>query len=289
MMKLQTPVIIPESTIRISFDDRIMVLGSCFADNIGRIMASSGFNVLVNPFGTIYNPISLLNSMERLESGMPFRKEDCIEMGAGAGLICSFNHHTSFARPTEESFLDNANESLEKASAFFKECNKIIISLGTAWCYNLVSTGNTVSNCLKRNAKEFIRKRMDIRDVTDSLETMLSLNKAKFIFTVSPIRHTGDGAHGNQLSKSTLLLAVDEICRRHQDKCEYFPSYEIMMDELRDYRFYAEDMNHPSAQAVNYIWERFCDYSLSGNDKERLAASIKEIKRSAHRPLHKNA
>jgi hypothetical protein len=288
MMKLQTPVIIQESVIKISFDDRIMVLGSCFADNIGKIMASSGFKVLVNPFGTIYNPISLMNSMERLESGIPFRKEECIEMGAGAGLICSFNHHTSFARPTAESFLDNANDSLEKASSFFKKCNKIIISLGTAWCYNLVSSGYTVSNCLKRNASEFVRKRMEISDVTDSLEKMLSLNKAKFIFTVSPIRHPGDGAHGNQLSKSTLLLAVDDICRRYPDKCEYFPSYEIMMDELRDYRFYAEDMNHPSAQATNYIWERFCDYSLSNNEKERLAAAIKEIKRSGHRPLHKN-
>lgn len=287
MLKLQTPVEVGKSQYGISFDDKIMILGSCFADNIGKKLSEVGFNVCVNPFGTLYNPESITDSIARLDDHKEFTSSDCIPMGAGSGLICSFSHHTSFARAAEQDFLDNANESLERAASFFRGCNKMLITLGTAWCFKLNSTGLIVSNCLKRDAKEFTREMMTREEVIGAIERMVSSCDPgmKFIFTLSPIRHLSDGAHNNQLSKSTLLLAIEQICKDHQDRCEYFPAFELMMDELRDYRFYAEDMSHPSDQAVNYIWDRFCDFAFNDQDAQKAADNLKAYKRANHRPI----
>lgn len=294
MIKLQTKVDLGKSKIGISFDDKILVLGSCFADNIGQKLIQAGLNVCLNPFGTLYNPVSVSNALERISEGRLFSKEDCVEMGAGAGLICSFSHHTSFARKSCEDFLLEANDSIEKAHHFYKSCNKLIISLGTSWCYNLKSTGETVSNCLKRNASEFNRVRLSLPQIVEILSQMvLNLDSEErgvpdkqIILTVSPIRHLADGAHGNQLSKSLLLLAAESLCQEFPSRVEYFPSYEIMMDELRDYRFYADDMVHPSGVAVNYLWERFIDFALLEKEKEKLLLNEKFYKQSLHRPLH---
>lgn len=283
MIRLQTPVDTGKSRIGISYKDRIMILGSCFADNVGRKMADLGFNVCVNPFGTLYNPVSVSNSVQRLECGILFSKDDCIRMGSGSDLICSFSHHTSFARETADEFLENANARLAEAMEFYRNCNKVIITLGTSWCFRHTGTGRIVSNCLKRDAKEFVRLRLDTSSEVGILQQIIRKSPEKsFIMTVSPIRHLKDGAHGNQLSKATLLLAEDELCGIFPGRCEYFPAYEIMMDELRDYRFYAEDMTHPSDQAVNYIWERFCDFALPDSERPLLAEKEKEFRRSRH-------
>lgn len=284
-MKLQTPVSFAKSHIGISLSDTVTVLGSCFADSIGQKMKAGGFNVCVNPFGTLYNPVSIANAAARLESGIPFTEKDCVEMGAGAGLVCSFSHHTSFARPDAGHFLDVANSALEEAGAFWHKSGKVIITLGTAFCYRHVDDGEVVANCLKRPAGEFSREMIDVRTVSLLLEGMVRRYPEKqFILTVSPIRHMTDGAHANQLSKSTLLLALDALSAH--PSVEYFPAFEIMMDELRDYRFYAEDMTHPTQQAADYIWERFCDFAVPDNEKEALAKNIKAWRQSQHRPLH---
>lgn len=287
MLKLQTPVIVPPSRIGISYEDRILLLGSCFADNMGKKMQDAGFDVCVNPFGTLYNPISVSNSFQRLAFPRPFGPHDCVDMGAGSGLVCSFSHHTSFAARTMEDFLLNANSSLEKSSSFFESCNKVIITLGTAWCYRHNPTGETVSNCLKRPAGEFTRYRLDVDSIVAVIGGLVKRNPdKKFIFTVSPIRHLKDTAHGNQISKSTLLLAVEELSGRYPDNVEYFPAYEIVMDELRDYRFYAEDMVHPSDQTVTYLWERFVSYALPDSELPKLAENEKAFRQSQHRPMH---
>ena len=264
-----------------------MVMGSCFADQVGARLIRAGFEACVNPFGTLYNPISLGSALSRLCSGAPFTESECVEMGAGAGLVCSFSHHTSFARPTAEAFLSAANDSLEEAAACWKECNKVLLSLGTIFCY--VHDGIVVANCLKRPAAEFGRVEMTLEQVTAVLRSIVLNSPGKeFIFTVSPVRHLGDGAHLNQLSKSTLLLAVDALLRDPEvgQRCEYFPAYEILMDELRDYRFYAEDMSHPTAQAVEYIWERFQDFAVPSEERPRIAAAEKAWRAAQHRPLH---
>ena len=285
MLKLQTPVSFPPSKVGVSLSDTIMVLGSCFADNIGSRMADYGFNVCVNPFGTLYNPVSLVNAIARLDSAVPFSERECVEMGAGAGLICSFSHHTSFARPDAAQFLSCANSSLEEAAGSWKKAGKVIITLGTAFCYRNIASGEVVANCLKRPAAEFSREMLDVRTVSMLLESMVRRYPDKqFILTVSPIRHMADGAHANQLSKSTLLLAVDSMSRCAS--VEYFPAFEIMMDELRDYRFYAEDMTHPTSQSADYIWERFCDFAVPDSERETLRNNIKAWRQSQHRPLH---
>lgn len=290
MLKLQTPVTDLKCRVGISYDDKIMFLGSCFSDNIGRQLSDYGFDVCVNPFGTLYNPLSILNSVRRLIEQTPFTSEDCIRIGAGDGRFCSFSHHTSFAADTSEEFLSRADAALKSASEYFRSCTKVVITLGTSWCFRHIASDMIVSNCLKRDAKEFTREFISAVQTSEALREIKRLCSQaasadegfvpkNFIFTVSPIRHFKDGAHGNQLSKSALLLGVNEVM---SDNSDYFPAYEIMMDELRDYRFYAEDMCHPSSQAVDYIRERFLRWALPENEQETLNERIKRYKRSCH-------
>lgn len=296
MLKLQTPVTDLECRVGISYKDRIMMLGSCFSDSIGRQLSDFGFEVCVNPFGTLYNPVSILKSIEMLAGSRVFGREDCVQIGAGDERWCSFSHHTSFARASEEEFLADANEALAAARERFVSCNKIIVTLGTAWCFRNVASGAVVSNCLKRPAAEFVRERLSSAEVTETLRKISELCPGKqFIFTVSPIRHFRDGAHGNQISKSALLLGIDDfLCGCPVDlsmdpfyPADYFPAYEIMMDELRDYRFYAEDMCHPSQQAVDYIRERFLDWALPSSERQALEENIRRFRHSQHRSSSK--
>ena len=287
-LKLQTQVDAGRSRLGISLADRTMVLGSCFADNIGEKMTGLGFDVCVNPFGTLYNPVSLCNSIARLDSGIPFTEKECVPMGAGADLYCSFSHHTAFARRTPEEFLSNANSALENASKAWKAADKVVITLGTAWCFTHIPSGEIVSNCLKVDGRQFSRRRLSVSETAMLLSgTVSRFPDKEFIFTISPIRHLKDGAHGNQLSKSTLLLAVDEVLSRFPDRTDYFPAYEIVLDELRDYRFYSADMVHPSQQAVDYLWSRFVSWGIPENELPELEERRKVLQRSHHRDLHK--
>ena len=253
-MKLQTPVTLDPAPVSISYNDRIAVLGSCFADEIGARLAAAGFDVLCNPFGTLYNPVSIGNAVARLTAGVPFTADEVVEMGAGAGRYCSCWHHTSFARETPEAFLENANAVLAEASAFWKDCNRVIIT-------------------------EFTRYRLTVAQSAALLRGLVERHPGKqFIFTVSPIRHLADGAHGNQLSKSTLLLATEGL--------PYFPAYEIMMDELRDYRWWAEDMVHPTKQAAAYLCDRFVEWALPTREWDLYESRMKTWRQAQHRPLY---
>jgi hypothetical protein len=301
MMKLQTPVADEPCKVGISYEDKIMMLGSCFTDNIGRQLVDYGFDVCVNPFGTLYNPVSILRSVERLISGTPFTAEDCVQIGAGDTRWCSFSHHTSFARASREEFLEHANMALKAAHEHFLSCTKVIITLGTSWCFRHKESDAIVSNCLKHPASEFFRERLSAAEVTEALrrivelccESSAGICPKQFIFTVSPIRHFKDGAHGNQISKSALLLGIDDLLAGLPADlsmnpfyfADYFPAYEIVMDELRDYRFYAEDMCHPTQQTVDYIRERFLGWALHADESPRLQEKIREYRRSCHIPL----
>lgn len=287
MMKWQTPVAEGKCSVPLRAGDEIMVLGSCFADETGRRLSECGMDVCVNPFGTLYNPVSVCNSISRLQCGVPFTREDCVGMGAGAGLVCSFSHHTSFARPTPEAFLEYANAALETASARWKSASKVLITLGTAWCWRHLPEGEIVSNCLKRPAGEFSRERLTVPQTAALLKSLVQRYPDKFfVFTVSPIRHLSDGAHGNQVSKSILLLALEEVCAAFPDRTAYFPAYEILLDELRDYRFYAEDMVHPSPQAAEYVFGKFLSFAFPDEERSRLEERRTAFKASQHRPMH---
>ena len=281
-MKLQTPVADEKCRVGISYDDKIMMLGSCFSDNIGKRLSELGFDVCVNPFGTLYNPASIASAVSRLVNGEHFTEKDCVEIGAGCEKVCSFSHHTSFSGTDAKEFLAKANDALDTASRFFRECNKVIITLGTSWCFRHIGTGSIVSNCLKHPAAEFQRERLEVQEIADLLKEIMNTGCGKskeYIFTVSPIRHFKDGAHGNQLSKAGLLLGIDSVIG---DRAEYFPAYEIVMDELRDYRFYAEDMCHPTSQTTEYILERFLGWALPADEKQVLEENIRRFRRSCH-------
>ncbi len=293
MIKLQTPVADETCKVGISYEDRILMLGSCFSDSIGRQLKDYDFDVMVNPFGTLYNPVSILNSVRRLSvHDAGFTADECIQIGAGDQRWCSFSHHTAFARESREEFLIHVNSTLREAQDFFASCNKVIITLGTSWCFRHVVSDFIVSNCLKRPAGEFVRERLSAAEVTTALQEIATICSGKqIILTVSPIRHFKDGAHGNQISKSALLLGIDDfLCSLPVDlsmnphyPADYFPAYEIVMDELRDYRFYAEDMCHPSSQTVGYIRDRFLSWALPLSEKPLLEENIRNFKASSHR------
>ena len=278
-MKFFSQVYVPPLQNRFSLQDRIVLLGSCFADSIGEKLAAAGFRVLANPFGTLYNPESLLQAVCRLDSDTLFVPSDCVPMGAGAGRICSFEHHTSFARPTAEEFLSNANAKLLEAREFWKTANRLVLTLGTSFAW--YCSGRIVSNCLKRPAGEFSRRMLTVEETSAALGAIASAHPEKhLLLTVSPIRHLGDGAHANAISKARLLLAADSI-----PHAEYFPAYELLLDELRDYRFYGPDLVHPSPTAVDYIWERFLDACVSPSDLPAIASNEKAARFSAHRSI----
>ena len=298
MLRLQTPVTDERCRTGISYSDKIMMLGSCFSENIGVQLKNFGFDVCVNPFGVLYNPVSILNSVERMLAKKPFGLEDCIQIGAGDTRFCSFSHHTSFAREDAEAFITEANDALEKAAEDFRKCSKVIITLGTSWCFRHLERDFIVSNCLKRPAAEFRRERLRVQETADALQRIIDLCAERaaedpgfvskeFIFTVSPIRHFKDGAHGNQISKSTLLLGIEEVVANAENSADYFPAYEIVMDELRDYRFYAEDMCHPSSQAVDYIRERFLTWALPTEEHQKLEENIRRFRQSQHYHISK--
>lgn len=281
-MKFSTAIEIRPSALQISDKDRILMLGSCFADEMAARMKASGLNVCANPFGTLYNPASIAAALERLESRTPFSEADCVEMGAGAGKICSFSHHTSFARTSQSEFLEHANAELSAAADAWASSPILILTLGTALVWRLREDGRAVANCLKRPAAEFTHDMLTVAETAEYLRQILALaGRRKVIFTVSPVRHPGEGMHRNSLSKATLLLGLDEALRG-TDGAAYFPAYEIVLDELRDYRFFADDLCHPSKMAADYVWERFCDAFLSAEDKEKARLTAK---RASHKAL----
>ncbi len=285
-MKLFTEITVPPADFSIGLQDRTVLLGSCFSEGIGAHLRDAGLDVCVNPFGTLYNPASIASAVRRLDSGAPFTEGDCVEMGAGAGRICSYEHHTSFARQTAAEFLGNANARLDEAAKFWKSSTRVIITLGTAYLWKSKDRGGkTVSNCLKRPAAEFTRERLSVGECAELLRDIIESHPEKeFIITVSPIRHLSDGAHSNTLSKSILHLGVEEALGSCGNAC-YFPAYEIVMDELRDYRFYDRDLVHPRDVAVDWIWEKFIATFVREDDIAGLRAGEKACVRARHKPI----
>ena len=288
-MKILTPVEIPKPEKMIDYSSRILTLGSCFADQLGQMLKMYGFDCIVNPFGTLYNICSVYNSLMRLgavsgllrsQDNPLFSKEDVFLRPDGR--FVTWSHHSRCALKesegfTSEDFLQKANQDLKAAAEFFLKADTVIITLGTSYVFKLKGTEFVVSNCHKMPAKDFERVFVPSEDTENMIRQICAMFPQKrFIFTVSPIRHLADGAHGNNLSKSALLLAIDNA------GAEYFPSYEIMLDELRDYRWYAEDMIHPSDAAIKYIFEKFSETFIAEICKEKMQQELKNYKASQH-------
>jgi hypothetical protein len=275
------------SPVRISHKSTIQFHGSCFTENIGRKMEELLFPVRVNPFGVVYNPVSVMNGIGILIDGQEFTWED---LEHGNDLWFSWDHHGSFSDPDKEKCLEKINKEINISSKHLKKTDILLVTFGTAWIYRLRKTGQVVANCHKVPAKEFDKVLLSVEDIVSSWssfinELLKNRRKLKIIFTVSPVRHWKDGAHGNQLSKAILLLAIDELCRLYPRNTEYFPAYEILLDDLRDYRFYKDDMLHPSPQAVDYIWIAF-EKVYFGTETMAINREIEKINTARnHRPF----
>ena len=282
-MKLQTTVDSKPSEWKIGYEDKILMLGSCFADAVGEQMVQRQLAVTVNPFGTLYNPLSIANAINEKISKCENEKMHLIEHD---GLWHSMSHHGSFSHPTREETEEAVRASIETMQRALNEATVVIVTFGTAWVYEM--NGEVVANCHKLPESTFTRRRLSVEEIVAAWQPILERYSDKhWIFTVSPIRHIRDGLHENQLSKATLLLAVEKLTTNSQKPtADYFGSFEILLDELRDYRFYADDLVHPSSLAIQYIWERFADTFCTPQTRNEMTIRLKEWKRTQHRPLH---
>ncbi|WP_251622763.1 GSCFA domain-containing protein [Odoribacter lunatus] len=260
----QTLVTIEKPDFVLDYASRMMLVGSCFAENMGNKLRENRFAVDINPCGIAYNPESVAQTVKRLIENRLVTENELIW---NKGKWVSLFHHGSFSAVDKEECLERINKRIRQGAEQLKNADLLMLTWGTSWVYRYKATGNIVSNCHRFPADEFERYRLSVSEITETYDCLLKQLKQfnpalKVLFTISPIRHWKDGAHGNQLSKSVLLLAIDELLQRWQG-VYYFPSYEIVLDELRDYRFYADDMLHISETTVEYLWTRFKETFLS--------------------------
>ena len=291
MPQLTTPIPVPKTPFRVDFSTGIVCLGSCFADEVGGRLQMADFHVEVNPYGPLYNPASVASALRRLVEDREVDESDLVQH---EGLWHSWHHHGRFSRPSAEECLAACNERIHQAHRALGEASLLIITFGSAWIFE--REGQVVANCHKLPSAEFVRRRMSVEEVVALWKPLLETLQVYYpmlniLFTVSPIRHMADGAHGNQLSKSTLLLAIDQLIT-HSPKLKtlsYFPAYEIVLDELRDYRFYDADMAHPSSLAVDVVWERFQRATMVAAVQQQAHFNAKQHRREQHIPLHPTA
>lgn len=258
-MELRTTFPIEPSKEKISYNDPVMFIGSCFATSIGKQFETGCMPVMINPSGTVYNPVSVLITVNDILKRRQFIPEDLYNH---EGRWISFGHSTEFSSFNRDEALEMINKRTEQASEFMKGARFLFITFGTARIYRWRQSGNIVSNCHRIPASSFTQELLDVDYITglwnDQLDILREIYpQLRVVFTISPVRHWKDGPHGNQVSKSVLFLAVEKLLG-HPSQPSYFPAYELVMDDLRDYRFYGEDMLHLSGTAVNYIWEAFC-------------------------------
>lgn len=286
-MKLQTQIPLKSQPNSIKYESDVFLMGSCFVENIGEKLHFYKFKAEVNPFGIIFHPQAIETLLQRVVSEKAYTEKDIFFWNER--WHC-FEVHSNLSNVSKEEILKNLNETLENTKRCVINSSHLIFTLGTAWGYELKETGHWVANCHKVPQKAFQKKIASVPSIEKSINQVLELTKklnpdATVIFTVSPVRHIKDGFVENQRSKAHLITAVQNVLEKEQN-AHYFPSYELMMDELRDYRFYAEDMIHPNKTAVTYIWEKFEEVWISSTTEETMKTVEQVQQGMAHRPFN---
>lgn len=292
-MKLQTIIPLNSEKNQIDYQSTLFLLGSCFVQNIGRKLNYYQFQTLQNPLGILFHPIAIENLIIRAIEEKAYADADVFYFNER--WHC-FDSHSDLSDPSKENLLSNLNSALLNTRNQLGEASHIIITLGTAWVYKDVETHKRVANCHKLPQKQFTKELLTESEIEVSLKRiLLKLRKvnenASVIFTISPVRHLKDGFVENQRSKANLISAIGKIMESaSSDKnLYYFPAYEIMLDELRDYRFYAEDMVHPNNLAIDYIWKKFKSVWIS-EKADSVMKVVQEIQKGlAHRPFNEQA
>ena len=289
-MKLQTKIPLKRATKNlIDYQSNILLLGSCFSENIGDKLSYFKFQSTQNPFGILFHPKAIENLITNTSNKKVYSSDDLIYQNE---IWHSFDAHSSLSSASENELLNKLNVAISLTNKKIKEASHIIITLGTSWVYRYIETDTIVANCHKIPQKKFLKELLSVSEISESLARSISLIKsinsdAAVIFTISPVRHLKDGFIENTQSKSHLIAAIHTLV--NEQDVSYFPSYEIMMDELRDYRFYAEDMIHPNKTAINYIWRKFIDTWFSEETKS-IMKEIDEIQKGLlHRPFHEDS
>lgn len=287
-MQFRTNIPAPQFPFDINYDSKIMLLGSCFSDNIGSFFYRNRFQVNSNPFGVLFNPVSIEHAIRMMMRPDSFDQDRYFYKTKD--LWVSFAHHGKFSRENFDTFEQNITEQLQKASDFFYQIDYLFITFGTAFCYKFIPRDLIVSNCHKIPNYQFDRIRLDVKKIVSLWNATIQAVKEirpdiKIIFTVSPVRHAGDGMHENTLSKSILLLAVDKLV--DNESTFYFPAYEYLIDDLRDYRFFAKDLSHPNDLAVDYLEEKVTESFFTPQTQERLRIISQENRFNGHRPLRR--
>ena len=287
-MKLLTEVSLPDYPFSLNHHSQVLMMGSCFTENIGRLMERYLFPICNNPFGVTYNPLSVKRGLEALMHKEAYGAGD---LDRHNELWFSFDHSTAFSSHDQDKALEKINHAFQEAKVALQKADTLILTWGTSWVYRYIQSGEVVCNCHKIPAKEFTRTRLTTHEIVAAYDSLLpelfDFNKnLKIIHTISPVRHWKDGAHGNQVSKASLLLAGDALQEKFPKQFFYFPSYEIVMDELRDYRFYAEDMLHTSEQATRYIWKKFQAALIEARSREIISEVEPLRKILEHRPMN---
>lgn len=286
-MQLQTHINIPEEKPKIDYSSKVLLLGSCFSENIGEKFAYYQFQQLQNPFGILFHPFAIESFIKKVVSQQKYTEQEIFEHQE---IFSCFDAHSRLNALSKEELLSNLNSALVETFQFLKKATHITITLGTAWIYKHIEQNKYVANCHKIPQKNFQKELSSVEGIEKSLQNIIAYiqqinTNGKFIFTISPVRHAKDGLVENQQSKAHLIAALHQI-RKKQENLYYFPSYEIMMDELRDYRFYAADLLHPNQIAVDYIWDKFVDTWFSSS----TLAVMKEVKQIqqglAHKPFN---
>jgi hypothetical protein len=286
MFITRTEIDIKQSNKEITHKNKIMLLGSCFAENVGSLLLNDKFLCITNPFGVLYNPISVLNALKDTINCKIYKQKQLTKNG---NLWCSFSHHSSFSSVNPEKAIQKINQQVQLAHNHFSATNFLFITFGTARVYRFIQTNSIVSNCHKFGREEFNQELLSVKDIVNDYSVAIAeILKQKpdlqIIFTLSPVRHLKDGFVENMQSKAILHLAIQELVAKF-DNCSYFPAYEVFMDDLRDYRYYADDLIHPRTNGINYLYQKFSD-SYYSNDTKNALSEIRKIKQAlSHRPL----
>lgn len=283
-MRFRTELEIRKSENPIGIGSRILAVGSCFASAIGGRLCDSGFSVDVNPMGILFNPLTIASSITKALNGYVFTDKDLYKDDNGVFHALAFESRRQSTDSRD--LLDKINHDFAAFRQSVDSADVLMATFGTAWCFRHLPTDTVAGNCHKLADKDFERFLCTVHDVTEAWQSIVE-RVPRVIFTVSPVRHFNDGLHGNTLSKAILHLAVDEICRRNAN-AEYFPAYEALIDDLRDYRFYADDMKHPSTRAEEYIFDLFCDAYMDAATRAYAAQAMRKTLNSRHRTIIAN-
>ena len=288
-MKFRTKIEITAFKEKIEYNNLIFFIGSCFSSNIGNECSRNGLTTLINPFGTTYNPLSIIKILYSIDKGENLESEDLRKVG---DKWCSMMHNSDFDSNTKEELISATEKSIKNAKRFLENTSHVFITLGTAWVYEERTTGRCVNNCHKIADKEFIRRKLSVEEIVNNFSELIEstqiLKDKKLVFTVSPIRHIKDSLIGNSVSKATLITAVNELCEKYPNQISYFPAYEIMMDDLRDYRFYNDDLVHISPLAVDYIFSHFKTTFFTSKTLDFGSRMVKISQAMEHKVLNKD-